>query len=290
MCIRDSSNTDPKHSRWSAYCSIYFTDEDADGRQDSTEVCRVSGKVDAMRLPKELYFAHRVIQNEQPDLHILGHWTYPATQPDGTKTVKTVYVIANTESVELFVNGKSLGVNSVSYTHLDVYKRQVLSGALIDIDQGSSGGPQTAQCTTDASGTCVTPPDLLSGSHYCWAEVVAPPGLAGGANGCFSADNDQADQPITVNDAGEFVDIDVLKVDAANTSVGLPGATFDLYRLSGASLSSTILLPSGPVGSDELLVATTTTGTNGVGKMCIRDRGIPGRCRSAHRSGQARPD
>jgi beta-galactosidase len=33
-------------------------------------------------------------------------------QPDGSKTVKTVYVIANTESVELFVNGKSLGVNS----------------------------------------------------------------------------------------------------------------------------------------------------------------------------------
>jgi beta-galactosidase len=106
------SNTDPAHSRWSAYCSIYFTDEDADGRQDSTEVCRVSGKVDAMRLPKEIYYAHRVIQSEQPDLHILGHWTYPATQPDGSKTVKTVYVVANTESVELFVNGKSAGVNS----------------------------------------------------------------------------------------------------------------------------------------------------------------------------------
>lgn len=106
------SNTDPAHSRWSGYCSIYFTDEDADGRQDSSEVARVSGKVDAMRLPKEIYFAYRVIQSEKPDLHILGHWSYPATQPDGSKTAKTVYVIANTESVELFVNGKSLGVNS----------------------------------------------------------------------------------------------------------------------------------------------------------------------------------
>jgi beta-galactosidase len=106
------SNTDPAHSKWSAYCSIYFTDEDADGRQDSTEVCRVSGKVDAMRLPKEIYFAYRVIQNPQPDLHILGHWTYPATQPDGTKTSKTIYVISNTKSVELFLNGKSLGVNA----------------------------------------------------------------------------------------------------------------------------------------------------------------------------------
>jgi beta-galactosidase len=106
------SNTDPAHSRWSGYCSIYFTDEDADGRQDSTEVSRVSGKVDAMRLPKEAFYAYRVMQSETPDLHILGHWTYPATQPDGTATAKTIYVIANTESVELIINGKSAGVNT----------------------------------------------------------------------------------------------------------------------------------------------------------------------------------
>jgi beta-galactosidase len=102
------SNTDSAHARWSGYCSIYFTDEDADGRQDSSEVARVSGKVDGMRLRKEIFFAHRVIQSEQPDLHILGHWSYPTDKP----LVKTVYVIANTESVELIVNGKSAGVNS----------------------------------------------------------------------------------------------------------------------------------------------------------------------------------
>jgi beta-galactosidase len=100
------SNPDPAHSKWSGYASIYFSDSDADGRQDSSEVCRVSGKVDAVRLPKEIYFTHRVMQNDQPDIHILGHWSYPA------KTVKTIYVIANTQSVELFVNGKSHGVNS----------------------------------------------------------------------------------------------------------------------------------------------------------------------------------
>ena len=105
------SNTDPAHAKWSGYASIYFSDSDADGRQDSSEVARVSGKVDAVRLPKEIYFAHRVMQNEQPDLHILGHWSYPAG-PDVKKTVKTIYVIANTESVELFVNGKSHGVNT----------------------------------------------------------------------------------------------------------------------------------------------------------------------------------
>jgi beta-galactosidase len=102
------SNTDPAHSKWSGYASIYFSDSDADGRQDSSEVARVSGKVDAVRLPKDIYFAHRVMQNEKPDLHILGHWSYPADK----KTVKTIFVIANTQAVELFVNGKSAGVNS----------------------------------------------------------------------------------------------------------------------------------------------------------------------------------
>jgi beta-galactosidase len=135
------SNPDHTHSKWSGYASIYFTDSDADGRQDSSEVCRVSGKLDAVRLPKQIYFCHRVMQNDQPDLHILGHWTYPLEQPASPaqpaipgrpsapgrppmpdtpaipaqpagKTVKTVYVVANTESVELFLNGKSLGVNA----------------------------------------------------------------------------------------------------------------------------------------------------------------------------------
>jgi beta-galactosidase len=98
------SNTDPEHSKWAAYASIYFVDSDADGRQDSSEVARVSGKLDAMRLPKEAYFAERVMQNEKPDIHIIGHWTYPAG------TVKTVNVVANNvDSVELFVNGTSQG-------------------------------------------------------------------------------------------------------------------------------------------------------------------------------------
>jgi beta-galactosidase len=99
------TNADPPHARWSGYASIYWSDENADGRQDSSEVCRVSGKVDAVRLPKEAYYVYRVMQNPAPDIHIIGHWTYP------TGTVKTMYVAANhCQSVELFVNGKSRGV------------------------------------------------------------------------------------------------------------------------------------------------------------------------------------
>jgi beta-galactosidase len=99
------SNTDPAHSKWAAYASIYWSDSNADGRQDSSEVCRVSGKVDSVRVPKQAYYVYRVMQNSAPDIHIIGHWTYP------TNTVKTVYVAANhCDAVELFVNGKSKGV------------------------------------------------------------------------------------------------------------------------------------------------------------------------------------
>jgi beta-galactosidase len=97
-------NTDPAHSKWSAYCSIYLTDEDADGRQQGSYVLRVSGKVDGVRLPKSLFYVSRVMQNEKPDIHIIGHWNYPAD------TKKTMFVAATyCDRVELFLNGKSLG-------------------------------------------------------------------------------------------------------------------------------------------------------------------------------------
>ncbi|MFL5306683.1 MAG: DUF4982 domain-containing protein [Polyangia bacterium] len=101
--LENIHNTTPANSRYSGYASIYFSDENADGRLNSSAVCRAGGKVDAVRLPKEPYYAFRVAGNTQPDLHIVGHWTYPA----GTK--KTMYVVSNTASVELFVNGTSVG-------------------------------------------------------------------------------------------------------------------------------------------------------------------------------------
>ncbi|HEX4795490.1 MAG TPA: sugar-binding domain-containing protein [Humisphaera sp.] len=108
------SNTDPAHSKWSAYCSIYFSDSDADGRQQGSYVLRVSGKVDGVRIPKSIYYVSRVMQSERPDIHIIGHWNYP---PD---TKKTVYVAAShCEQVELFVNGKSVGVTNKPYRFVD---------------------------------------------------------------------------------------------------------------------------------------------------------------------------
>lgn len=119
-------NPDPAHSKWSGYASIYFSDSDADGRQQGSYVLRVSGKVDGVRLPKSLYFVSRVMQSERPDLHIIGHWNYPA----GTK--KTVYVAAaHCDQVELFLNGKSLGVASQPHQFVDSYEGRVPGAELL---------------------------------------------------------------------------------------------------------------------------------------------------------------
>jgi len=132
-------NPDPAHSKWSAYSSIYFSDSDADGRQDGSEVLRVSGKVDGVRLPKEIFFVSRVMQSYTPDLHIIGHWTYPA----GTK--KTVYVAASLcDSVELFLNGKSLGVDKTPSRFIDPFNGN---------DMGSSGYIYAFPNITFASGS-----------------------------------------------------------------------------------------------------------------------------------------
>ncbi|HEX3626148.1 MAG TPA: beta galactosidase jelly roll domain-containing protein [Verrucomicrobiae bacterium] len=110
------TNTGPAHSKWSAYASIFWSDSNADGRQDSSEVARVSGKVDAVRLPKQAYYVYRVMQNSAPDIHIIGHWTYPA------ETVKTVYVAANhCDSIELLLNGQSVGHTNAPCDFVDSF-------------------------------------------------------------------------------------------------------------------------------------------------------------------------
>ncbi|KAL4917573.1 hypothetical protein BDW62DRAFT_201602 [Aspergillus aurantiobrunneus] len=69
---------------------------------------RRSGEVDALRLPKDGWHAHRVTWDNWVDIekaagHIIGHWNYNNT------TVKDVYVVSTADRVELSLNGKTLG-------------------------------------------------------------------------------------------------------------------------------------------------------------------------------------
>ncbi len=99
--------------------NIIFSDSNTHHR--GAENYRRSGEVDAMRLPKDGYFAHQVMWDgwvdvERPRTHIIGHWNYAP----GTK--KDVYVVSSAEKVELFINGVSHGFGAQSNHFLFTFK------------------------------------------------------------------------------------------------------------------------------------------------------------------------
>ncbi len=79
-----------------------FSDSTSGGRV-GVEVARAGGEVDGVRLPKEAYYVCAAMFRGDPQVHIIGHWTYPAG------THKPIYVASNGDEVELFLNGVSLG-------------------------------------------------------------------------------------------------------------------------------------------------------------------------------------
>ena len=94
---------------------IVFSDTNTHHRGESNY--RTSGVVDAMRIPKDAFYAHQVmwtgwVDDEQAKTYIIGHWNYPAN------TVKPVYVVSTADEVELFLNGRSLGKGRQSYRYL----------------------------------------------------------------------------------------------------------------------------------------------------------------------------
>ncbi|HYO09277.1 MAG TPA: DUF4982 domain-containing protein [Tepidisphaeraceae bacterium] len=99
--------------------NIIFSDSNSHHR--GAENYRRSGEVDAMRIPKEGFFAHQVmwdgwVDAERPAAHIIGHWNYKP----GTK--KDIFVVSSSDRVELQLNGKSLGAGEQSYRFLYTFK------------------------------------------------------------------------------------------------------------------------------------------------------------------------
>ncbi|BDT58550.1 beta-galactosidase [Massilia varians] len=86
--------------------NIIFSDSNTHHR--GAENYRRSGEVDAMRIPKDAFYAHQVMWDgwvdvERPRAHIVGHWNYTPG------TVKPVHVISSAETVKLTLNGREVG-------------------------------------------------------------------------------------------------------------------------------------------------------------------------------------
>lgn len=129
--------------------NIIFSDSNTHYR--GVQNYRRSGEVDAVRLPKDAYFADQAmwdgwVNPEHPRLHIVGHWNY------APGTVKSVYVVSNAERVELLLNGRSLGSGEQSNRFLFSFKNVAWqSGALTAVGY-DAGGNETCRQTLQTAG------------------------------------------------------------------------------------------------------------------------------------------
>jgi beta-galactosidase len=64
------------------------------------------GTADTWRIPKDVYYFYQSQWSAKSMVHIAGHWTWPGEEGKP----KDVKVYSNAQQVELFLNGKSLGV------------------------------------------------------------------------------------------------------------------------------------------------------------------------------------
>ena len=129
--------------------NIIFSDTNTHYR--GAENYRRSGEVDAMRIPKDGFFAHQVMWDgwvdvERPRTHIIGHWNYKA----GVK--KNVYVVSSAEKVELFINGKSQGEGQQSSRFLFTFKDVEWQPGEIRAVGYSSNGKSLASASIKTAG------------------------------------------------------------------------------------------------------------------------------------------
>ena len=114
---------------------IVFSDTNTHHRGESNY--RTSGVTDAMRIPKDAFYAHQVMWNgwvepEAQQTYIVGHWNYDKA------TVKPVYVVSTADEVELFVNGKSIGKGKRNYRFLHTFDNVTFEPGTIEA-VGSDG-------------------------------------------------------------------------------------------------------------------------------------------------------
>ena len=159
---------------------IVFSDTNTHHRGESNY--RMSGVTDAIRIPKDAFFAHQVmwsgwVDDEKEQTYIVGHWNYDWNKVEGLKveglkveglkveglkvegnsklithnSKLTKYVISTADEVELFLNGKSLGKGQRSYHYLHTFDSiQYEPGTLTAV--GYTNGVKTSEYTLETAG------------------------------------------------------------------------------------------------------------------------------------------
>lgn len=146
------------------------------------------GIVDTCGFPKDIYFMYQSMWDSRPMIHILPHWTHESGNID-------VWLYSNCASVELFLNGVSLGKKALSqrgtknqYAYTVAYAAGTLvangydaSGNLIAQDvQYTSAAPAKLALSSDKTAVSTASDDLV----YITCDVLDKNGTL-----CPNADN-----------------------------------------------------------------------------------------------------
>ena len=122
--------------------NIVFSDTNTHYRGE--ENYRRSGEVDAMRIPKDGFFAHKVMWDGWVDanpkgMHMIGHWNYTDS------IIKDQYVVSAAQKVELFLNGKSLGFGERSENFLFTFPKVKWETGILKAVSYDEKGKQIAE-------------------------------------------------------------------------------------------------------------------------------------------------
>lgn len=123
---------------------IVFSDTNTHNRGESNY--RTSGVVDAMRIPKDAFFAHQVMWNgwvtpEKSLTYIIGHWNYEHILNGASAPFsKPIYVISDAPRVRLFLNDKEVGTEKIDYHFLHTFSGvQYEPGTLTAVSYDEAG-------------------------------------------------------------------------------------------------------------------------------------------------------
>jgi beta-galactosidase len=258
---------------------IIFSDSNTHHRGDNNY--RRSGAVDAMRIPKDGFYADQVMWNgwvdpEKPALHIIGHWNYAAG------TVKPVYVVAaDVTRVELRLNGSVVGsikASASNFNQSTALPAGVVPPASVPGEPGIPAGqsndflftfpaikfaPGTLEAVAyDAAGKAVASTKLRTASAP--AAIRLTPHL--GPGGLHADGSDVA-----------LVDVEVLDARGQRCPTANPMITFTVE--GPAEWRGGIAQPPAGVNAatfNNYILATTLPLENGVNRVIVRAKPLSG--------------
>lgn len=123
------------------------------------------GIVDTCGFPKDIYYFYQSKWSNKPMVHILPHWNW-----SNGKTIE-VWAYSNCDSVELFLNGTSLGVKSMGYNgHVSwnvpwsagtLRAKAVKGGTVVYDEVVTAGNPAKIQLKPDRTSVTADGKDLI---------------------------------------------------------------------------------------------------------------------------------